>query len=269
MTRHITLLGFLSLSVLDLLGQPYTISTVAGTDRLLDGGSAASAPLRQPRSVAADASGNVYIADTADNRIRKVNFSGIISTYAGTGVPGYTGDRGKATLAELNAPTGVAVDGSGNVFVAERDNFRVRRISIDGTINTVAGNGTGGFSGDKGPALSAQIRPLAVAVDNKGNLYIADARNFRIRKVDSTGTITTIAGVGTQGFSGDNGLATSALIGLVTGLAVDSTGNVYIADLTSDRVRKIDTAGIINTVAGAGDFGYITLSPVDTSKMSI
>ncbi|HEV3146329.1 MAG TPA: hypothetical protein VGZ47_20750, partial [Gemmataceae bacterium] len=116
MTRLITLLGFLSLSVLDLLGQPYTISTVAGTDRLLDGSSAASAPLRQPRSVAADASGNVYIADTTDNRIRKVSFSGTISTYAGTGVPGYSGDRGKAAIAKLSGPTGVAVDASGNVY---------------------------------------------------------------------------------------------------------------------------------------------------------
>jgi hypothetical protein len=117
MTRTITLLGFLFLSFLDLLGQPYSISTIAGTNRLLDGSSAASAPLRQPRSVAADTQGNVYIADTTDNRIRKVTPSGTISTFAGTGVPSYSGDRGKATLASLSGPTGVATDLSGNVYV--------------------------------------------------------------------------------------------------------------------------------------------------------
>jgi uncharacterized protein (TIGR03437 family) len=258
MTRLITLLGFLSLSVLDLLGQPYTISTVAGTDRLLDGSSAASAPLRQPRSVAADASGNVYIADTTDNRIRKVSFSGTISTYAGTGVPGYSGDRGKAAIAKLSGPTGVAVDASGNVYVADRGNFRVRRITLDGTINTIAGTGSSGYSGDNGLATSARVVPAAVTIDGKGNLYIADGPNYRIRKVDLNGTITTIAGVGTSGFSGDNGPATSALIGLVTEIAVDSAGNIYLADLTAERVRKIDTRGMISTIAGHGDFGYIS-----------
>jgi uncharacterized protein (TIGR03437 family) len=257
MTRPITLLGFLSLSVLDLLGQPYTISTVAGTDRLLDGGSAASAPLRQPRSVAADASGNVYIADTTDNRIRRVSFTGTISTYAGTGVPGYSGDRGKAGAAELSGPTGVAVDASGNLYVADRGNFRVRRITLDGTINTIAGTGFSGFSGDNGPATSARVSPVAVAIDSKGNLYIADGPNYRIRKVDLNGTITTIAGVGTSGFSGDNGPAISALTGLVTGMAVDSAGSIYLADLSAERVRKIDTAGMISTIAGHGDFGYV------------
>jgi uncharacterized protein (TIGR03437 family) len=257
MMRIISSLGFLCLSVFDISAQPYTINTVAGTARLLDGGNAASAPLREPQSVAIDAAGNLYIADTSDNRIRKVNFSGIISTYAGTGASGYSGDRGQAAVAELSGPTGVAVDGSGNVYIADRDNFRVRRISINGTINTVAGNGTAGFSGDNGPAVSAQVTPLAVAVDNKGNLLIADGTNYRIRKVDSNGTITTIAGTGTSGYSGDNGPATSALIGLVTGLAVDSAGNLYLADLTRERVRKIDTAGMITTVAGTGDYGYI------------
>ena len=258
MTRPITLLGFLFLSVLDLLGQPYTISTVAGTDRLLDGGSATSAALRQPRSVAADAQGNVYIADTTDNRIRKVTPSGTISTFAGTGVPSYSGDRGKANVAALSGPTGVATDLNGNVYVADRDNFRVRRITPDGTISTVAGTGTSGFSGDNGLATSARVVPVAVTVDGKGNLYIADGPNYRIRKVDSNGTITTIAGVGASGFSGDNGPATSALIGLVTQIAVDSAGNVYLADLSGERVRKIDTTGMITTLAGHGDFGYIS-----------
>jgi trimeric autotransporter adhesin len=269
MMRIIRSVGFLCLSVFDISAQPYTITTVAGTNRLLDGSIAASAPLREPRSVAIDPAGNLYIADTSDNRIRKVNFSGIISTYAGTGAPGYSGDRGNATLAELSGPTGVAVDGSGNVYVAERDNFRVRRISIDGTINTVAGAGTAGFSGDTGPALSAQITPLAVAVDNKGNLFIADGTNYRIRKVDPNGTITTIAGTGASGYSGDTGPAASALIGLVTALAVDSAGNLYLADLSSERVRKIDVTGMITTVAGCGDYGYIDDGLPATSEIML
>ena len=257
MKRTITILGFVSFSIAGLHAQPYTISTIAGTNRLLDGGSGTLAPLRQPRSVAADTLGNVYIADSADNRIRKVNFSGIISTYAGTGEPGYSGDRGKASLAQLNGPTGVAVDASGNLYIADRGNYRVRRISLDGTINTVAGTGISGFSGDNGPATSARVIPVAVAVDGKGILYIADGLNFRIRKVDLNGTITTVAGVGTSGFAGDNGPALSALIGLVTGMAVDSAGNIYLADLSAERVRKVDTNGMITTVAGIGDYGYI------------
>ena len=256
--RTITLFGFLCFWVVDLQSQPYTISTVAGTNRLLDGGSATLAPLRDPRGVAVDPAGNLYIADTADNRIRKVNFSGVISTFAGTGVPGYSGDRGKAISAQLSGPTGVAVDANGNVYVADRDNYRIRRISLDGTINTVAGNGTAGFSGDNGPALLAQIRPLAIAVDNKGNLYIGDGRNYRIRKVDSNGTITTIGGDGGSGFAGDNGPAKDAAIGLVTGVAVDPAGNIYLADFLNARVRRINPAGMITTIAGSGDFGYIS-----------
>src|SRR5258708_8800375 len=183
--------------------QPYIIITIAVTERLLDGKPAINVPLRDPRAVKVDASGNFYIADTGDHRIRKVNQSGTISTVAGNGLPGFGGDRGKATAAQLSSPTSIAFDGNANLYIADRDHFRVRRISSDGTINTVAGNGTPGYSATKVPTQSEQIRPYAVATDSKGNLYIADGRNYVIRKVDVGGTITTIAGTGTSVYSGE------------------------------------------------------------------
>ncbi len=244
------------LSALPALSQPYTITTVAGTDRLLDGRSATSVPLRTPFAVAVDSAGNLYIADQADNRVRKVApSSSTITTLAGTGLPGYTGDRGKATQATLTSPTGLAVDSLGNVYIADRDNFVVRRVSPDGTINTVAGNGTPGFSGDKAAATSAQVMPWAVAVDAQGNLYIADGFNYRVRKVDTKGIINTIAGNGNPGYSGDSNSAITTSIDLPTGIVVDSTGNVYIASF--ERVLEIDVSGGITDVAGSGDFGYI------------
>ena len=255
MTKRCVLPLFLLITSNVVLSQPYTISTVAGTDRVLDGNNATNVPLRSPIAVAVDVTGSLFIADSEDNRVRKVNSAGIISTFAGTGVPGYSGDRGKATLARLGGPIGVAVDGGGNVYIAERDNFVVRRVALDGTINTVAGNGSRGFSGDNGLATSAQIRPSAIAVDKQGNLLIGEGSNYRIRKVDSKGIITTIGGTGNPGFSGDNGPALSASIDFVTGIAADSNGNVYFA--TFERVRKIDSAGKITTVAGSGDFGTI------------
>src|ERR1700733_7967578 len=154
--------------------QPYVISTIAGTSRLADGAPGNTAPLQMPIAVALDANGNLYIADEGDNRIRKVDPSGIISTYAGTGLPGYSGDRGPAINAEINSPTGLALDVKGNLYVADTGNSLARRIPTDGTINTVAGNGISTFAGDNGPATSAQIDPTAVAVDSQGNLYIAD-----------------------------------------------------------------------------------------------
>jgi uncharacterized protein (TIGR03437 family) len=236
--------------------QPYIISTVAGTDRLLDGKPATTVPLRAPHALAADGAGNLYIADTDDNRVRKINPSGIISTYAGTGIPTYSGDRGKATLADLSGPIGLAVDSSGNLYIADRDNFRVRKVTLDGTINTVAGSGRPGTGGDNGPAVNAQVSPLAVAVDTQGNLYISTFDYF-IRKVDSKGIITTIAGTGTPAFFGDNGPANQAAIGLAVQMATDSSGNLYFADFFNYHVRKIDSAGIITTVAGSGNRGLI------------
>ena len=240
-----------------LWAQSYTISTAAGTDRVLNGTNASGVPLRNPRYVAIDSAGNIYISDTADARIRRVTSSGIISTLAGTGQSGYSGDRGKATLAQISSPWGITADSSGNVFFADRDNNVVRRVSLDGTINTVAGNGSQGSSGDNGSATSAQLDPIAVTVDKSGNLYIADASGYRIRKVDTKGIITTIAGSGSRGYAGDNGLAVNALISVVSDITVDSSGNVYFADFGNYRVRKIDTAGMMTTVAGSGTFGLI------------
>src|SRR5580692_5840541 len=206
--------------------QPYSISTVAGTDRLLDGHTANTAPLRAPIAVAVDASGNLYIADAQDNRIRKVDTSGVISTYAGTGVPGYNGDRIKATTAELGFPSSLAIDAGGNLYVADAINSRVRMISPDGTIDTVAGNGSPGILGDNGPAVQAQLNPVAIAVDNQGNLFISTLDD-RIRKVDANGMITTIAGTGSPIYAGDNGPAVNASIGLSPALLCDTKGDLY------------------------------------------
>lgn len=236
--------------------QPYTITTVAGTDRLLDGHNANTVPLRGPAAVAVDTSGNLYIADAEDNRIRKVDTSGIISTYAGTGAPGYNGDRVKAINAQLNLPSAIAFDTAGNLYVADLGNSRIRAISSNGTISTVAGNGSPGTLGDNGPAIQAQVSPLAVAVDTQGNLYISTL-DFHIRKVDANGTITTIAGTGSPGYGGDNGPAKLATIGQVPAMICDAKGDLYLADPDNGYVRMIDTAGIIHPVAGSGEFGYI------------
>ncbi len=235
--------------------QPYSISTIAGTNRLLDGHSANSAPLRSPIAVALDNSGNLYIADKLDNRIRKVDASGIISTYAGTGIPGYNGDRIKAIDAQLSSPTALAMDASGNLYIADEGNSRVRVISPDGTINTVAGNGTPGTLGDGGPANQAQVNALAVAVDTQGNIYISTL-DYHIRKVDATGMITTIAGTSNPGYAGDSGPAMDASMGQAPALVCDAKGDLYLADPDNGYVRMIDTSGIIHPVAGSGPYGY-------------
>jgi sugar lactone lactonase YvrE len=203
--------------------------------------------------VAVDSVGNVYIADLGNKRIRKVS-GGTITTIAGNGAAGFSGDGGPATSASLSAPYGVALDSTGSLYTADNDNNRIRKVS-GGTITTVAGNGNLGFSGDGGPATSASLaQPEGLAVDSSGNLYIADTRNHRIRKL-SGGTITTIAGNGTPGFSGDGGPATSASLYNPGGVAVDSAGNLYIADSNNNRIRKV-SGGTITTVAGNGNAGF-------------
>jgi hypothetical protein len=233
------------------------IATIAGGASVSfgDNGPATSAALYQPGGVAVDASGNVYIADTFDNAIRKVS-NGVITTFAGNGTFGYSGDNGPATSAALNEPYGVAVDASGNVYIADTNNTVIRKVS-GGVITTFAGNGRYGYSGDSGPAASAQLcAPMGVAVDTAGNVYIADNNCSVIRKV-SDGIITTFAGNGTRGYSLDSGPATSTALNSPVAVAVDASGNVYIADagIDNNAIREVSN-GWMTTFAGNGTNGY-------------
>jgi uncharacterized protein (TIGR03437 family) len=236
-----------------------TIATIAGNGVLSysgDGGAAIAAELSAPQAVAVDSAGNFYIADTANNVVRKVTTGGVISTIAGNGKAGYGGDGSAATGAQLNSPQGLAVDAGGNLYIADTQNARVRKVTAGGTISTVAGNGTPGFGGDNGTATAAQLNiPVGLAVDASNNLYIADFTNNRIRKVTPGGTISTVAGNGVPGYSGDNGAPLSARLSTPTGVAVDSSGNLYIADTGNNAVRMVSN-GVIATVAGNGLAGF-------------
>jgi sugar lactone lactonase YvrE len=229
------------------------ISTVAGVGIgfVGDGGPATSARLLSPTDVAVDAAGNLYITDSTNSRIRKVTADGVISTVAGRGinVPTHLGDGGLATSALLFYPRSIAVDAAGNLYIAE-GNHNIRKVTADGVISTIAGSTRFGFGGDGGPATSALLgSPTGVAVDAAGNLYIADSYNQRIRKITVDGMISTIAGTGTYGFSGDGGPAISAELASPSGVAVDTAGNLYIADLGNFRVRKVTAGGLISTIA--------------------
>ena len=218
-----------------------------------DNGPAVNAQLHNPSGIALDAAGNLYIASSYDNVVREVS-GGVITTIAGTGTAGFSGDNGPAINATLNTPYGLFVDSAGNLYIADNGNNRIRQVS-GGVITTIAGNGFLGYAGDNGPAVSASLNsPRGVVVDSSGNLYIADTGNNRIRTVTGTG-IATFAGNGTQGFSGDNGLATSADLSVPCGIALDSAGNLYIADYYNNRVRKVSN-GLITTVAGKGTTGF-------------
>jgi uncharacterized protein (TIGR03437 family) len=205
-----------------------------------DGGPALEARLNKPGGVALDRSGNLYIADTYNNRIRRVTPAGVISTFAGTGVRGYFGDGGNARQAQLSMPQGLAMDHLDNLYIADTGNNVIRRVTPAGVISTVAGSGLRGFGGDNGPALQAAFHsPTAVAVDMLGTLYIADRFNNRIRRVAPDGTVTTIAGDGVGGFAGDGGPAARARLNSPTGVAVDARGNVFVADTDNNRVRRL------------------------------
>ncbi|HEX6986953.1 MAG TPA: IPT/TIG domain-containing protein, partial [Planctomycetaceae bacterium] len=300
------------------------VTTVAGNGSegfAGDGGPALSASLDGPQGVAVDSAGNLYIADTFNHRVRVVTPDGNISTFAGTGFPGFSGDDGKATAATMILPTDVAVDAAGSVYIADLGNSRVRKVS-NGTITTVAGNSGGlpprdglsatavrlagptglaidgegalyiaegsigsgsgldggsfriwkvasgkitalagdgyrSFSGDFGPAALAQFdTPAGMAYDSKGNLYIADSENHRIRKISADGTVTTVAGNALPGFSGDGGPATTAELNRPSGVAVDADGNLYIADTGNNRIRMVLSSGRIGTLAGNGNTAF-------------
>jgi sugar lactone lactonase YvrE len=246
-----------------------------------DGGPAMAAELDSPAGLAMDGAGNLYIADSHNHRVREVDAAtGVIRSFAGTGVAGFSGDGGAATAAELDLPTALAVDAAGNVYVADTDNHRVRRIAAGtGLITTVAGNGAEGFAGDGSAAIAASIdSPNGLVVDVAGNMFIADTHNGRVRKVSaSTSVITTIAGAGvvggnTQTFGGDGAAATAAGLALPRGLTMDAAGNLYIADSANHRIRRISTSGTIATIAGegteafAGDGGPAVAASLDSPR---
>ncbi len=219
-----------------------------------DGGLALNATLASPAGIVVDIAGNIFIADKGNHRIRKVfSTGGAIATIAGTGVPGNVGDGNFAVLAQLNRPEGIAIDKMGNIYVADAGNNLVRKIGVNGIITKVAGNGIAGYNGDFITATNAQLNnPLGVWIDTANNIYIADANNFRVRKVSPSGIITTLAGNSLPLFSGDGGLATQAGLTPGGGIVGDNQGNLYIADTYNQRIRKINGGGIITTIVGDG-----------------
>jgi Beta-propeller repeat/NHL repeat/Putative binding domain, N-terminal len=232
-----------------------------------DGGPVGSASVWGPVGMVFDGPGNLYIADSYNARIRRVDTNGIITTFAGGGSSGL-GDGGLATAATLYYPNGVAVSGSGDVYIADTGNNRIRKVS-SGVITTIAGTGTAGYNGDNQPADTALISaPYGIVVDAAGNIYFADNGNNRIRKISAAGIISTVAGTSTTGFSGDGGSASDALINGPFALSMDAAGSLYFIDLNNYRIRKISAAGIITTVAGngssisSGDGGPATLASI-------
>jgi streptogramin lyase len=221
------------------------IATIGGTGSAGyggDGGPAIAARFNNPHGIASDANGNVYVGDAANQRVRRIDArTGIVTTVAGTGSSGFSGDGGPATAAKLSYPKGTEIGPDGNLYIADNNNHRVRRVDLaTGVITTVAGTGSAGFSGDGGPATAAQLNePRNIAFDALGRLYIVDQNNGRIRRVDTNGTISTFA----SGFS------------MPRDVAVDAAGNVYVADETANRIRRVDPSGVVTTFAGTGTGG--------------
>jgi sugar lactone lactonase YvrE len=236
------------------------ITTIAGNGIASgsgDGGPALEATLNTPADLAVDAAGNVYVADTFNHRVRMITPEGAITTIAGTGQAGGDGDGGQATEARLRSPLSVAVDADGVLYIADTYNHRIRKVSTDGVITTIAGTGDSGFGGDDEPALDALLSyPTSIAVAADGTLYITDTRNHRVRKLTADGNIATVAGTGASGYSGDGGPATLARLNSPRGVAVAPDGKLYIVDRENRRIRMVDSDGNITTVAGTGSSGY-------------
>ncbi|MCC6392361.1 MAG: SMP-30/gluconolactonase/LRE family protein [Bryobacterales bacterium] len=253
--------------------QSGAITTVAGNNSqgagyTGDGTAATNGQLRNPIGVAVDSAGNLYIADKGNHVIRKVA-SGNITTVVGKGVAGFSGDGGDAGSASLSSPSDVAFDAAGNLYIADTENHRLREVTTDGNIKTIAGTGIAGFSGDFGPAIHADLNyPTGVAVDAAGNVYIADSVNSRIRKVTTTGIISTIAGNGLFQYSGDGGPATNASLNFPLSVAVDASDNVYVSDTQNNAVRMLTPVAdsalppVITSITGKQDYGALpSVSP--------
>ena len=238
----------------------FVISTIAGTGvygTSADGGPATLASLKAPNKVSMDNRGNLFIAETDANRVRMVSTAGIITTFAGALSSGFSGDNGPASSAMLYSPQSVAVDISGNVYIADQWNLRIRKVNSAGIITTFAGTGVAGATGNGGAATLATLAyPRDIFPDISGNVYIADSNNFMIRVVNSAGIISTLAGTGTMGGGGDGGAAGIAQVNNPYGVCADIFGNVFIAEQSGAKIRKIDSAGIITTFAGSGAAGY-------------
>jgi len=242
---------------IDTNGVIFTIGGTGTAGFSGDGGPATNAQMYVPRYLTVDASGTVFFSDYANNRIRKITPAGIISTVAGNGLPGFSGDGGAATAAQLNFAWGVATDAAGNLYIADQLNCRIRKVTPAGIISTIGGTGIAFFSGDGGPAVSAGIQyPMGIVCDGPGNLYICDEGDCRIRKINTSGIISTVAGNGFGGFLGDGGPATNAKLYYPNGIARDSLGNLYLADLGNNRIRMVSATGTISTIAGTGTAGY-------------
>jgi sugar lactone lactonase YvrE len=237
-------------------GFAQTINTIAGTGTNNyggDGGAATAAVLNYPYATTFDASGNIYISDANNNRIRMINTAGIINTIAGNGTSGSSGDGGAASVAYLNTPQSLIFDASGNLYFSDHNNNKVRKINTAGIISTVVGTGTAGYNNDGISAITAQLNgPSQLAFDAAGNLYIADFNNNRVRMVNTSGTISTVAGNGVSGYTGNGGPATAANLNHPAGLAIDAAGNLYLSDNGNGFIRMVNTTGAISTIAGSG-----------------
>lgn len=247
--------------VREIVAADTTIRTIAGTGVTIplgDGGPPRSAYFISPNTVVSDGAGTFYITDIGNDCVRKITPDGKISTVAGTGIPGYNGDNQPASAAHLNSPHGLALDSQGNLYIADTDSHRVRKVTRDGMIQTVAGTGTRGYNGEKLLATESQLNsPRDIAFDRNGNLYIADVNNYRVRKVTPAGIMTTVAGDGSWNFYGDGGPAVGAALRWPFSVAVNSAGDLYIADPYNNRIRKVSAStGNIMTITGTAESGY-------------